>query len=193
MTAKNGLASSTVFAIDFDKNNNAWIGTEKGLQFLKDSGDSIYSFTMDQGLAANDIYEVALHDSKVYSGSSKGINILKDRNLTGTGDTLWDIKTVNANQGLNYLDVAQGSMSFDNNNRLWAGVENQILTVIDEINQDTTALKTYITGINITDERKEFRDGSFLKNKRQGFDSIWDSKRDSYIVIENQDSVESTE
>jgi len=81
-------------------------------------------------------------------------------------------------------------MSFDNNNSLWAGVENQILTVIDEIKQDSTASKTYITGINITDEKKEFHTGDYLKEKRQGLDSIWNSNRDSYIIIENQDNAE---
>ncbi|MDX1762142.1 MAG: ATP-binding protein, partial [Christiangramia sp.] len=189
-TSEHGLVSDKVSALSIDENNNLWIGTGKGLQYLNLAKDSILTFVSENGLAANDIYEIGLHNDKVYAGSSKGFNILKKRKSSKTGDSFWDVKTIDVNQGLNYLDVAQGSMSFDNKNRLWAGVENQILTVIDEIKQDTTTSRTFITGINITDERKQFHTGSYLSNKRQGFDSIWNSNRESYIVIDDQERLE---
>ena len=190
LTAENGILAGNIFAMDFDENNAAWLAGEKGLQFLKADRDSIYNFSTDQGLAANDVYDVALHKGKVYTGSSKGFNIIDERKSETRGGLLWDVRTIDVNQGLNYLDVSQGSISFDNNDRLWAGVENQILTVIDEIEQDTTASHTYITGLNLTDENKEFHAGSYLKDKRQGFDTIWNSNRDDFIISGNQDNPE---
>lgn len=181
ISSDQGLLSSNVFAVDFDKNNQAWISGEKGLQLLNSSQDSVYNFTAAQGLAANDIYEVALHNGKIYTGSSKGINILNEKKKNNK--ILWDVKTIDVKQGLNYLDVAQGSMSFDQKNRLWAGVENQILTVIDEIKTDTITPKTYITGVNFTDKRKDFNGTGFLNQQQKEFDTIWNSDREDFTLV----------
>lgn len=181
LTSDQGLLADSNFAIDFDKNNNAWISGEKGVQFLKSSRDSVYNFTTAQGLAANDVYDLEIHKDRIYAGSSKGFNILQKRK--NEERKYWDIKTIDGKQGLNFLDVAQGSMSFDDQDRLWAGVENQILTVIDEIKDDTAAVKTYITGVNITDDRKEFNTGDYLDQQRQQFDTIWNSDREEFTLV----------
>ncbi|AVR45402.1 hypothetical protein C7S20_09030 [Christiangramia fulva] len=185
LTTSEGLASNNIYAIAFDKDNNAWISGEQGLQFLNRDQDSIYNFTTDQGLAANDVFDVAVNDGKTYAGTSKGFNILKKIKSSITGEDYWDVKTIDVKQGLNFLDVAQGSMSFDEKNRLWAGVENQILTVIDEVKDYTTAPRTYITSINITDKRKEFNTGGYLDQHRQDFDTIWNPDRESFTIVGN--------
>ena len=179
-TSENGIIDNHVSAFDIDEDNNLWLGTGKGVQYIDLTRDSTVVFRSENGLAANDVYDIAVHNDKIYAGSSKGFNIIREKSSSKTQNGLWDVKTIDVNQGLNFLDVAQGSMSFDKKDRLWAGLENQILTVIDEIKEDTVAIRTYITGINLTDERMEFNTGSYLEEQRQDFDTIWSSDGESF-------------
>lgn len=155
-TTENGLISDAVYTLDADAENNIWIGTDRGVQYLDQDAKEITTFKNSNGLAASDVYAIKAHNSKAYVGTSKGINIIEPVLYSTKPDMYWKIKTIGVEQGLNYLDVAQNSISFDSKERMWAGIEEQILTVINEIKDDSVSAQVYITGINLFDKKKDF-------------------------------------
>ncbi len=156
LNSENGLVSDAVYTLDADAENNIWIGTDRGAQFLDQDKKEITTFKNSNGLAAGDVYAIKAHNSKAYVGTSKGINIIEPVHYSTRSGKFWKIKTLGVEQGLNYLDVAQNSISFDSKGRMWAGLEEQILTVINEIKDDTVSANVYISGINLFDKQKDF-------------------------------------
>jgi hypothetical protein len=80
---------------------------------------------------------------------------------------------------LTSLDFASNSSLISSRNQLWAGVENQILTVIDEPKIDTSPVTSFVTGFSIFD--KPFK--GVNKMAMQGYlnkeDTLWFSDTDT--------------
>ena len=88
--------------------------------------------------------------------------------------TQWEVRSIGKKQGINEPDISQNSITFDKNDRLWAGGNALQLIVMDKLEEDTTAYSTAITGINIIDKKRVFKDKDLLKVKRTGLDTLWD-------------------
>lgn len=74
---ENGLASNRVLTLFEDRNNNIWIGTDKGLNFY--NGITFTKFTLSDGLVSKNIQALAQDDDgDIWVGTSNGINILID-------------------------------------------------------------------------------------------------------------------
>lgn len=148
-TKEHGMVSNSIYSLTMDRNANIWIATDLGVQKIDEKKQTITTFTEAQGLLANDAYDVIESDGRIYLGTSRGLTTLKsDREGP---EEVWRVHNIAREQGLNYLDFAQNSMSFDSSGRLWAGVENQILTVIDPITTDTSRVPSRIASINVFD------------------------------------------
>ena len=177
-TTDNGLISNNLYSLNKDDKNNIWITTERGVQMIDDSTIKITTFTVDEGLAANDVYDVEEKDGKIYLGTSKGLTILEPSEVDNK--TLWKTKTIGKDQGLDYIDFAQNSISFDKNGRLWAGVEGQMLTVMDITVEDTTSIPARITSINIFDNQLVFKNNK-LQEENVTIDTLEQTQIQSKI------------
>ncbi|MGB5262177.1 MAG: triple tyrosine motif-containing protein, partial [Lutimonas sp.] len=170
-TTENGLISDLLYSIGKDDLGRIWIATDKGVQMIDEKELEITTFTTDEGLAANDVYDVIQQNEQIYLGTSKGITFLEP--VPEGASFLWKVKTLGKNQGLDYLDVSQNSISFDKNGRLWAGVEGQMLTVMDVPKLDTVTYPVSVTSLNIFDKTLNFKDKAFIQNKYNEIDSLW--------------------
>ncbi len=71
------LPSSTIYAIEFDKEGNAWVSTTGGISKLSSHGELLKSYTTADGLQGNDFsFASSFRDSKgrLYFGGSNGYN-----------------------------------------------------------------------------------------------------------------------
>ncbi len=166
----NGLISNDLNSIKKDDKNHIWIVTDRGVQMLDEKNQIITTFKVAEGLAVNDVYDVVQKEGKIYLGTSKGLTILEP--LEGDNTTIWKAKTIGKDQGMDYIDFCQNSISFDKNGTLWAGVEGQMLTVMDEIVKDTTQIPARITSINIFDKQLTFKNKQLLQEKNIENDTL---------------------
>ena len=180
-TTDNGLISNNLYSINKDNNNNIWITTERGVQMIDKTNQKITTFTVDEGLAANDVYDVNKKDGKIFLGTSKGLTILEPSEVENK--TFWKTKTIGKDQGLDYIDFSQNSISFDKDGRLWAGVEGQMLTAMDIAVEDTTSIPARITSINVFDNQLAF------KNKKLQEENV---AIDTLEQIQNQSKIDSS-
>lgn len=153
-TVDNGLISNNLYSLNTDPEGNIWIATDLGVQRIDEQNNEITSFTTAEGLPANDVYDIAERQGKIYLGTSKGLTILQP-NATDK-DLQWKVRTFGRAQGLDYLDFSQNSISFDSEGKLWAGVEGQMLTVMNPVVDDTTRIPSRITAINVFDNPLSF-------------------------------------
>jgi signal transduction histidine kinase/ligand-binding sensor domain-containing protein len=180
ITTANGLVHDRVYSLYADDKNAIWAVTQKGVQIIDFDNKKLTTFTTTEGLGANDVYDVTHQKGETFLGTSNGLTILKHLD-NGTEQGFWKVKTVGKNQGLNLVDFSENSFTFDKNDRLWAGVQGLMLTVMDEIKEDTTVYPTAITGINIMDKKRIFNDLLLEKEKRVTLDSLWNQNQ-TYLV-----------
>ena len=168
LTTEEGLISNTVYSIALDDKNNIWAAMDLGVQYINIETSEITTFTTAEGLAANDVYAVAVHKGEIFTGTSRGLTILRPREQSKQQKPLWNVKGIGKAQGLNFLDFSENSFTFDRNNKFWAGVQGAQLTVMDEIGVDTMAAPTFITGIKILDQKQQFYDKERVQEKTGG-------------------------
>ncbi|WP_228850928.1 two-component regulator propeller domain-containing protein [Aegicerativicinus sediminis] len=160
--------------------NDIWLGTQRGVQKLNIQDKSSITFTKDQGLPANDIYSIKTNGNDIYAGSSKGFTRISYIPNKENDSNQWTLKSIGYEQGLNYVDVSQNSISFDKKGRLWAGVESQILTVIELPTNDTVPPNAFITGFKIFDKEAKFTTNT---------DSLWKLTENDKILSTNEKDI----
>ncbi len=184
-----GLVSNTVFSLCLDAHQNIWAATQDGVQLINTKNKKITTFTTNEGLAANDVYAIIEHDGDIFTGTSKGLTILKPNEEEQEEHPYWTVKTIDRRQGLNEVDFSENSFSFDENGRFWAGVNGAMLTVMDPLQNSNYNNTTYVTGLNILDKKQEFKDEVRLQKSRKAIDSLGVINKDSIVAkndIENE-------
>ena len=142
----------------------------------------ITTFTVEEGLGANDVYDVIEQNDKIYLGTSKGLTILEP--VAEGNAYIWKVKTIGKNQGLDYLDFCQNSLSFDKNGRLWAGVEEQILTVMDVPKLDTVTYPAVVSSLNLFDKTLKFKNKELLQTKYNEIDTLWQYTKNDFALLD---------
>ncbi len=187
LNTEGGLLSNQVFSIALDEKNNVWAAMDFGVQYIDLKTKEITTFTTDEGLAANDVYAIAVHDGEIFAGTSRGLTILRPQTESDEEKIQWTVKTIGKGQGLNLLDFSENSFTFDRNNRFWAGVQGEMLTVMNPLELDSTTTSTNITGINILDKQQTFVDYKAIQSKRAGLDAIWAAGSNDSIIENKND------
>jgi hypothetical protein len=73
-TTGDGLASDICYDVDFDRQENAWIATNKGLCCISGDGlGKIFTCKKQNGLPNNEIFKVAVKDDELYICTQKGL------------------------------------------------------------------------------------------------------------------------
>jgi len=156
--ADQGLISDQIFSLYQDDQNYIWTATFKGVERIDPEQHQLLTFTTQQGLAANDVYAIIQQEEKLFLGTSKGLTILKNEYDSNEEKSYWNTVTIGKKQGLEFLDFHMNSFEIDSEGSLWSGVDREVVTVIDELQNDSTAYPVYITGLNIFDEKQSFYD-----------------------------------
>jgi signal transduction histidine kinase/ligand-binding sensor domain-containing protein len=186
ITTANGLVDDRIYSMIEDEQNNIWAVTHTGVEKINVTNKELTTFTTSEGLGANDVYDIIQQKSEIYLGTSQGLTILKPID-NGTDEPYWKVKTIGKNQGLNLVDFSENSFTFDKNGRLWTGVQGLMLTVMDEIKEDTTDYPTTITGINIIDAKRVFYDQALINEKRAKEDTLWARGKNEFYIIDKAD------
>jgi signal transduction histidine kinase/streptogramin lyase len=172
LTTTDGLVSDRVYSLAKDSQDNIWTATQEGVELIDLTKNQLTTFKTTQGLGTNDVYAIAEHKGEIFMGTANGLTIIKPM-VNANSETLhWKVKTLGQRQGLNFVDFAENSFTFDKNGRFWASLIETI-TVIDEIKEDTTSYKSLITGINILDNKQIFNNLEKIKEQTAMLDTIW--------------------
>ncbi|MGE5106734.1 MAG: two-component regulator propeller domain-containing protein [Sphingobacteriales bacterium] len=163
-----------------DSKGNMWIGTQKGIDVADLKNNTLTSFTTNEGLASNGIWTLDEKNGNIYVGTSLGLTILTPSLKENNQKPIWKATSYGKSQGLTYVDFAENSSYFSKSGQLWAGVDNQILTIIDEAKTDTVVLLPYICGINIMDKPQFFYNRDETKNQVKNIDTLWKTDRESF-------------
>ncbi|ASZ13125.1 histidine kinase [Chitinophaga pendula] len=82
MTANTGISSDAIHFMTPDTDGSIWVGTEKGLDWLKIINDSIHvvKYTAADGLISNAINAIVVKGDTVYAGTPEGLTYFDKRN-----------------------------------------------------------------------------------------------------------------
>ncbi len=110
-----GLASGICYALAFDEEGNAWLGTNKGISLIRTNG-AISNFNTSDGLISNENFKLAICNSILYSGTPLGLCAVDITDeLTNLTPPLVHIKKVLMNDSA-LLENGSGSFSHNQNN-----------------------------------------------------------------------------
>ena len=115
---KNGLPQSQAYAICFDSNAVAWIGTQGGGVAIYD-GEVFKYLTQEEGLISNRIYHISLIDNHMFIGCKGGVSVF-DLNYNFIRNYEFDDPSL----------LAQSIISFKNT--IWIGSNNGLFTMVGE-------------------------------------------------------------
>ena len=190
LNTDNGLISNDVSSISKDENDHIWTITNVGVQLVDPFSYKLTTFTRDEGLSANDGYELINRDNKTFVGTSNGLTIIESFSEKNEDDFLWKVKSIGKEQGFTYVDFAQNSFSFDSNGRLWGGaglIGSESLFILDEIPKDTMAYPVYITSLNIFDQTQVFSNRDHIEENMSTIDTLWALKKNSIFFLNKAD------
>ena len=182
LTTSQRLINNDITTFIEDSEGKMWIGTQKGLDAADFKNNTLTSFTTNEGLANNGIWTLNERNRNIYAGTSNGLTILTFAAKENGKQQIWKATSYGKAQGLAFVDFAANSSFFSKNNKLWAGIDNQILTVIDEPKPDTVIPSPYITGINIMDNPQLFSDRPFTESEIKNIDTIWNKEKESFYL-----------
>ncbi|MGB5382647.1 MAG: two-component regulator propeller domain-containing protein [Lutimonas sp.] len=182
LTEENGLISNGTFALEFDKDDNLWVVGDKGVQMIDEANHKITTFTTAEGLPVNDVYDVIFKDDQVFLASSNGLTILEQKK--DGSEKSWTLKTLGKNQGLDFSDFFWHSLTFDKKGRLWAGVEREVLTVMDVPEPDTTAYPASVTSLNVFDTKLKFKNRELAQTSYDQIDTLWQYTKNDFVTLD---------
>ena len=186
LTQTEGLVSDRVYSLMLDEHKNVWAASDKGVVLINAQKKELTTFTTAEGLAANDVYALIAHKDEIFNGTSKGLTILQPIEQENNAHPFWKAKTLGKKQGLDQVDFSENSFSIDINGRFWAGVNGQMLTVIDPIQKDNLDPTTFITGLNILDKKQVFTDKISIQKNRKELNKAWLSSKDKLLSLKNE-------
>lgn len=190
LTKENGMVSDRVYSLAKDGQHKIWTATQEGVDLIDLTKNQVTAFKTSEGLGANDVYAIAEHKGEIFLGTSNGLTILKPLVQTNSETPYWEVKTLGQRQGLNLVDFAENSFTFDKNGRFWASLV-QTVTVIDIIIEDSTMYPALITGINILDNKQVFNNIEKIKEKTAALDTLWAHGK-SGLYVKNKSSQDSS-
>jgi ligand-binding sensor domain-containing protein/signal transduction histidine kinase len=182
LSTPQGLISNEATTLFEDQQNNMWVGTEKGIDIVNVKNKTLSSFTTLEGLTASALYTLDENNGNIYVGTSNGLNILRQVSEENKAGTNWKVYSIGKPQGLSFVDFAENSSYISKDGQFWAGVEDQILTIIDNPTSDTIRNNTLVTGIHILDRPQIFSDRKKLEKELEQVDTLWKYEKDSFYV-----------
>jgi signal transduction histidine kinase/ligand-binding sensor domain-containing protein len=179
LTKSEGLTSNFTICIT-EKDDEFWIGTtDNGIDVINLNDKTIRNINTQDGLANEGVWNLDTWNGKIYAGNTAGLSVISEKDIKKPGANPWNIYTINREHGLTFLDFASNSSLISSRNQLWAGVENQILTVIDEPKIDTSPVTSFVTGFSIFDKPFKGVNKMAMQDYISKEDTLWFSDSDT--------------
>ncbi|MDN3204100.1 sensor histidine kinase [Algoriphagus sediminis] len=165
-----------------DEDEKLWIGSRSGLLIVDQYTNSLTEINTENGLSNPAVYTSYGSNGKYYIGTGNGFNLLTPNpEKKSQGKFGYDLKSFEKGQGLIYTDFnADAVIEF--NNKLWWGIETEALTITNIPRKDSSEIKTFISGITISDESQIFFDRNNIARKRPDLDTIFSASLDTFYL-----------
>jgi signal transduction histidine kinase/ligand-binding sensor domain-containing protein len=180
LTTRQGLISDNVYTTLKTKKGHILIGTRAGIDWVDPALSTKTAFTVREGLGNNEVWTLNELEETIYVGTTTGLAIMKP--YPTPQELKWKTFFYGRAQGLSALDFDNNSGSFTKGGQFWAGVENQILTIIDRPNFDSIPLVTQLTGIKILDKQQRFINQTVAQEKLNHVDTLWQPDGNGFFV-----------
>src|SRR5262249_1464242 len=158
-----GLISNDIYTLFSDNEERMWVGTAKGIDIVDIRNSSLSSITTKEGLVDNEIWTLNGYEKDIYAGTTRGLSLLVPV-PSNNASARWRISNYGKSQGLSFLDFGMNSGTTTRKGQFWAGVEGQMLTIIDRPEPDTLSPTTHVTGISILDKPQTFSDHTAIQS-----------------------------
>ncbi len=184
LTTSQGLLSNTAYNTLESSTGEIWIGTNKGINKLNLKRQTITNFTTQEGLVNNDIWTLNERNGIIYAGTTRGLAMISS--TTDAKGTHWRFTNYGKVQGFQFTDFAQNSAHFRSNGEFWAGVEIQVLMVMNDPRPDPAIPTPFITSLSILDNVKNFRQRSKAEQRLAKVDTLWETIDGSFYQDRNK-------
>jgi len=174
-TTSQGALSNVVYCTMEAKDGSIWIGTSRGVDQISPDRKTVLSFTIDQGLANNEVWTLNDRNGVIYAGTTKGFSMMK-----ADVEAKWTITNFGKPQGLAEVDVNNHSGMVTGSGEFWACINNTTLLVMDEPTQDTLRSTTFITDVQLLGNSIVRKDLQAMKKGIAGIDSLWNTNLSLY-------------
>jgi signal transduction histidine kinase/CheY-like chemotaxis protein/ligand-binding sensor domain-containing protein len=155
-----------------DKYGRMWIGTDKGIYVADTKLNTLTSITMANGLTNNYITSMIEYQQYVVVGTYNKVNLIIPPVPTydaayQTGKGKWNISIMAKSDGLVITSPSWDVNSVTKTGKyLWGDLG---ITIINGIEEEKTSDSTFITGMNIMNQSRNFTSQvAFMEN-----DSLW--------------------
>ncbi len=172
LTTSQGLLSNTVYNVMESSTGETWVGTNKGINKLNLTQQTIANFTTLEGLVNNDIWTLNERNGVVYAGTSRGLSMISS--ITLDQGAQWRIVNYGKAQGFQFADFDLNSALFTKSGEFWSGVEIEVLMVMNDPRPDPVIPTPFVTGISILDNQRNFRQRSRAEKLLEKVDTLWE-------------------
>lgn len=184
LTTSQGLLSNTVYNTLESRTGEIWVGTNKGLNKLNLGHQTMANFTTLEGLVNNDIWTLNERNGVIYAGTTRGLAMISSR--TDEQGTSWQVINYGKAQGFQLTDFDQNSAIFTKKGEFWAGVEIQVLMIMNDPLPDSAIPTPFITGISILDKQMNFRQRTKAEQQLAKVDTLWEPVEGAFYEDRNQ-------
>jgi signal transduction histidine kinase/ligand-binding sensor domain-containing protein len=184
LTTSQGLLSNTAYNTLESSTGEIWIGTNKGINKLNLARQTIANFTTLEGLTNNDIWTLNERNGIIYAGTSRGLSMISS-SANEQGST-WRFTNYGKVQGFQFADFDLNSATFTKRGEFWAGVEIQLLMVMNDPLPDPAIPTPFVTGVTILDRQLEFRQRARAEKQLEKIDTLWESVEGAFYEDRNK-------
>ena len=164
-----------------DNEERIWMGTRTGILVVDQKNDLLTSIYPENGLISETVYTIYEDNGVIYAGTANGLSAFTPPANFVTNDEVLDVKSFGKEQGMIFNDYnAEAAIVY--NNKLWLGIETEVLTVTEIPQKDTIPSTTYISGIGISDKTRGFYDTNAILEKYPKLDTLFTSQKDTFYI-----------
>ncbi|HKK39433.1 MAG TPA: two-component regulator propeller domain-containing protein, partial [Cryomorphaceae bacterium] len=168
-----------------DQQNRMWMGTRTGILVADQKNELLTSISSENGLISPEVYTLYEHDGVMYAGTENGLTSFATPPSFSTDLSVLDIKSYAKEQGLIFNNFnADAAIAYDD--KLWWGIETEVLTVTEIPKRDTVKGTTYISGIAISDKNRNFYDYELAHDTYTDLDTLFSAQKDTFFLAEQR-------
>jgi len=165
-----------------DEAQRMWIGTRSGILIADQKKKLLTTILPENGLINEAVYTLYENKGIIYVGTGNGLTVLTPNpNKLSNSEFGFDFKSYGKDEGFIYTDFNAGG-AFAYTNKLWLGIETEVLTVTDIPKTDTTHSVTHISGITISDQPQNFYDHKLISRHLTELDTLYTAQHDTFYV-----------
>ncbi|MGB6037303.1 MAG: ATP-binding protein, partial [Cryomorphaceae bacterium] len=168
-----------------DELDRMWMGTRTGILIADQKNDLLTKIQPENGLISEEVYTLYQHDGMMYAGTENGLTTFTPPASFSTDQSVLKVKSYAKEQGLIYNNYnADAAIAYDD--KLWLGIETEVLTVTDIPKEDTMRSATYISGIAISDQPRNFYDYEPVRETYPNLDTMFSAQKDTFYLPEQR-------